>query len=756
MPFNFINGALLWGSALISVPIIIHLLNRRRFKIVDWAAMEWLLLAIKQNKRRITLEQLILLALRFLIILLAVFAASRLFYQGGAGLVSPLMRPTTDWVIVLDDSYTLGQSVKTGSCFDTARTEVQALLGKVLAAGAKDSFKVLINPRHDYGVPPAPQLDKETAELISRKLEHLNPSDLKVQPASMLERGITELRNSRSSNRALVLVTDCRDADWRFSEAEQEARSKLLEEARKLGIAVYVVDVGPKDDKSSSANLAVVKIEAEKDTCIQVGAVIDFTATVQNFGSEEATNVPVKFTFTSTAHGPNTLPLVTLNKVPAGGKATIMAPYRFKAAGSYAVTVEIGKDALEADNSHHLAIRVSRGIDVPLVDGESDVRDRTESETFTLARSLRPTKEATYGLAPHVVSPATLSLSHIERANVIFLCNVARLSEKQRDGLRKFVEGGGGLVLFLGDQVDPTAFNRELYAEGKGIAPCELDKAVGRAEDAAVAGGKFVTFSADNLSHPLLRSFEGVLGFMLRDVRFYRRFRVRLPKDLEEQKVGVVIRYHDSADRAQGDPAIIEREIGKGRVVLVTSTADAEWSNWPQRQAYPIVMQELVKYLYRPTRDAQNLVVGSKYVKSVDPGRYELNVRVAPPKGGLMRRAAQVDASNEAQVTIEETTNAGLYTVALTPREAAGNATDSEYFVANLDKTHSNLRRPPDLTAFRERLTQMGVTYGVSADDIWQVAPEERVNLWHLVIVAMGCAMAVESFLGWKFGHHAK
>ncbi len=68
----FLNPAnMVIGGALISSPIIIHLINRMRFKRLRWAAMEFLLKSQKRNRRRLIIEQLILLALRILLVLLA-------------------------------------------------------------------------------------------------------------------------------------------------------------------------------------------------------------------------------------------------------------------------------------------------------------------------------------------------------------------------------------------------------------------------------------------------------------------------------------------------------------------------------------------------------------------------------------------------------------------------------------------------------------------------------------------------------------
>src|SRR5438477_11869927 len=99
----FLNPAyLLAGTALISLPILIHLINRMRFKRIRWAAMEFLLKSQKRNRRRLVIEQLILLALRCLLILLAVLLVSRYLFS------FTIFEPqNTLHVVVLDDSLSM-------------------------------------------------------------------------------------------------------------------------------------------------------------------------------------------------------------------------------------------------------------------------------------------------------------------------------------------------------------------------------------------------------------------------------------------------------------------------------------------------------------------------------------------------------------------------------------------------------------------------------------------------------------------------
>src|SRR5438094_5770113 len=93
-------AALTLGGAMVSAPIIIHLINRMRFKRIRWAAMEFLLKSQKRNRRRLIIEQLLLLALRCFLIFLAVMLVSRYIGLSFAG----FQLQNTTHVVVLDDT----------------------------------------------------------------------------------------------------------------------------------------------------------------------------------------------------------------------------------------------------------------------------------------------------------------------------------------------------------------------------------------------------------------------------------------------------------------------------------------------------------------------------------------------------------------------------------------------------------------------------------------------------------------------------
>jgi len=132
----FLAPGLLGFLALASVPVIIHLLNRRRFQRIDWAPMKYLKLTIKTNRRRLRIEQLILLILRTLAIVVLICAIARpvLSATGIGAWLSGRSRMSR--VIVLDDSLSMGYQVDRRSAFDAAKDATGQIVRKI---GAQDS-----------------------------------------------------------------------------------------------------------------------------------------------------------------------------------------------------------------------------------------------------------------------------------------------------------------------------------------------------------------------------------------------------------------------------------------------------------------------------------------------------------------------------------------------------------------------------------------------------------------------------------------
>src|SRR5262245_26607690 len=104
----FASGLMLAWAISAAAPIIIHLWNQRRYRETTWAAMEFLLAAMRKNARRIRIEQLILLAVRTAILLLLAVALADPILSLFSSLGSALgVGGSTHYVLVLDGSYSM-------------------------------------------------------------------------------------------------------------------------------------------------------------------------------------------------------------------------------------------------------------------------------------------------------------------------------------------------------------------------------------------------------------------------------------------------------------------------------------------------------------------------------------------------------------------------------------------------------------------------------------------------------------------------
>src|SRR5690349_7284494 len=128
---GFLNPLLLFGLAAVSVPIIIHLLNRRKFQKVVWAAMRFIQASVEKNQKRMRIEDMILLALRCLLLALLALALARPAILSNSS--DMLGQSKVTGVIILDNSRSMGMSDGTGTRFDKAKKAAEGALDSMPA-----------------------------------------------------------------------------------------------------------------------------------------------------------------------------------------------------------------------------------------------------------------------------------------------------------------------------------------------------------------------------------------------------------------------------------------------------------------------------------------------------------------------------------------------------------------------------------------------------------------------------------------------
>ena len=602
----FINPWLLSGLALLSAPLIIHLLNRRRYEIVEWAAMDFLLQAQAQNRRRLRLEDLFLLLLRLLLVALIVFALSRPLLHG----LGPMQED--ERYVILDTSFSTDARGGAGSVFDEARSQAVRLIeegvGRSMTVGVWDgstgrvlgSVAEIAAPSGEAtgdaaagGGTPAPVSEARAASYRQVSdtltlLRSLESSDGRLNlPAALANIENRISAGDQAIARSVTILSDFRRADWfedgasRLHPELRTAFRGLSERAGSASLRVELSNVGRLD----AENVAAVAIRADTKHPL-VNVPLRVVLTVKNPGSRERTMVrgeieigaPLPNTVgadgasselqdsdTGSGGGLSTtrrsaliakpggpfftarqrIPLPAIETIAPGETATTSVELTFDEPGNYPIVARLGADALPRDDVTFAVIGVRDGISVLVVDGDPG-EGRFDGESGFLLTAVSPRGAIRTGISPRRVTGA-FSTEDLLSADVALLLNRRSFSAQEREALVGFVGRGAGVGIFLGNQVTGDAY-RPLFGDETGSGfPLVLGEATTPrpgANDLARAH-----LQVENWDHEAFAAFRGIDGSSLEMAGFDRFFQLT-----PAPRAKVVARFDDS----DNTPAIVE------------------------------------------------------------------------------------------------------------------------------------------------------------------------------------------------------
>lgn len=739
------------GAAAATAPIIIHLLARRRFKRIRWAAVQFLLDAERRNRRRVRMEEWILMALRCLAVLCIALIVSRPFLspQGVASALGGSAR--TERIFVLDDSFSMGYESADGTAMDRAKAAARRLLEGIRSDTPDDTVTVVRTSALAEPVATGVYLDeRQTDDLLSR-IEALARSELSMDP-TLTMRAVADLlqRDPSTVSAAVYVISDFQLGQWATSGTESASAPRILAPLKDWAgedrsLQLTLVDVG--DDEA--ANLAVVDAQVEARRLV-AGATGRLSANVSNAASAAASNVEVQVSVGGVAQSSRTMP-----EVGAGQTAAVELEATFLRPGDETVVIETAPDALPIDNRRHLTVNVSSAVRVLIVNGRPST-DPYDDEVDLLATALRPEGAVFSGIEPTVIEDVQLDATDLSSFHAVVLANVYRVSDAAAAALERFAREGGGVVVFLGDQVDADACNATLHRGGEGMLPAELRD--------VIAPERPVSFSVTDRLHPWLRlvAREGdPLG--LSHVAF-TRYVDCVPAPAEEelengdeangrQRPASVLAVFDDG---QARPAILERSFGDGKVLLVATSCDKDWNNWPDHPTYVPLMVELMQYVARPSESQGGLTVGAPLEIPLDPARFQPDALIRTPAYPAEREFGVTAApSTDGQSLVlrwDRTAVSGVYQVVLTQR---GGQEETRLLAVNLDPEESDLT-PATEADLRAALTEVPFAYAQGLEGLSADGALARVEFWRAFLIAAAVVLMTEQFLAWLFGVRAR
>lgn len=574
MPLQFAHPAIFAaGLACIAMPILVHLLTRRRRRTVRWGAMRFLLEAYRKQKRRLQLEQLILLLLRCALIALIGFAIARPLL-GDAGSLGG----ARTLVIVLDDSLTAGVTDTEGrSAFERTRSRAIELIDALdTARGDAVGLVTLAGPARALVLPPSSDLAG-----VTRVIEQLERSQSSADWAGLSTELDSWLVENELGTPDVVVLSDLLQGSAPMERALKPLMKPvrfLVETPRETGPTnVAIAEVQPPRSllvvsALSPADLASpVRVKLTRSgPGVSEGAVSTVVAWLDPVGAQDRSRE---------------IGRTTVRWAPGESEAEAamtVRPTALDGTGSMGVLrVEIDRDALPDDNMARAPIELRQklrvGIVAPARFGREVGVGQFESADW-VRLALAPSDDDAGGMDLVALPPGSLDRPRLAGLDAVIVLRPDLVSEPAWDLLAQVARVGG--IVIIAPPADAV-----LHTWGDSVSRAfEIPWSIAR-EQAPLDAETALAEPAMSDAGSVLRVLAGELSFLVRSVHVLQILPIQAPEQ------DVLLRT------GSGQPFLVMSRPAesRGAVALLASGIDPKWTDLPTKPMMVPLFQELVR-----------------------------------------------------------------------------------------------------------------------------------------------------------------
>lgn len=721
----FLNPLFLGALAFVGIPLLVHLIRRRKQKIIPWAAMEFLRQSQKKQRRRMRIEELILLAVRMLIVLLACLAFARPILRSiGSALLSQNTRVYA--IIVLDNSYSMGFRGRDGkSSMEHAQAYTKQILSKILKPG--DSASLVLLSDKPEALIASPSFDRD---FIGNKIRTVTLKDRGTDYLATAQLVNKLLKASRATVKEVYWISDDQASAWATSKKDS-ARTVWQDMARQARL-IWIDAGAPSDNRD---NLSVEPPVLGREL-VTPQLPVRIEARVVNHGSRVRNDVLVNLLIDGKLAASKRISLL-----PGKDALASFPQTRFPTPGTHIGRIELGDpshaDGLERDNGADFVVRCRDRVRV-LVQDMHPTTDPTKSDSFYLVNAIAPggSQESVTAKLREGEGLGGVSLRDFD---VIILTGIGNLSPSDSKALSEYVKAGGGLLLFPGNGTDGARVNAALGGD-TGLLPAKLTtRKVLSDENAA-------TLNPGSVAHPAFAMFKDTSNLNVASARFTQYYGLEVVPESADapdpNMVQVMMKF------SNGDPAYVERKVQLGKVILAASSAGSSWNQLPLKPSYVPILYQMLFYLGEGAASHRNVALEEPLFLALPLGEANKPVQVTGPDGRTNTQNSTLDVRG-VTFTYGATQAAGIYKVAVQGSGA------KDAFAVNLPTDEGDLTA----TDAGQALSQTGfpaskLSVAASDTQLQKAVSQSRYGseVWRPLIYAVLVLLFIEIVLAKVFG----
>ena len=547
---SFLTPAFLVGIGALAIPVLIHLIQRERKRVVAFPSLMFLRRIPYQSVRRRSIRHWLLLCLRALALFLLVAAFARPFFPRGS-LAAAAAGGTREVVVLLDQSASMGY----GDRFEQARAAARRTIDGL--SGDDRATLVLFARNAEENVRATTDRLRLSQAVDAAKV---TSGATRYGPALKLAQSI--LGASGQRRKEVVLVSDFQKTGWTGAEEIHLPEGTVLTPISVAG------------DKS--ANISVPSVAfARADFSGQER--ITVTAGIVNRG-----DAPVSALGASLEVDGRQIETKPVSVAANSSSSVTFAPFTL-ADSNVRATVRAGSDPLPQDNTFHFVLTPGRPVSVLVVSPREEGSARTDPSLY-LSNAL--SIGTTPAFQVDLTSALRMTPANLDKRAVVVLNDTPFPPAAAGGAMKKFVEQGGGVLVVAGEHTTWPSNDAALLP---GTLGATVDRPNGR-------GGALGFL---DYSHPVFEVFKAPRSGDFSSARVFR-YRALTPTPGSR----VLARFDDGA------VASTEQRVGLGRVIVWNTTVDDSWSDLPRTPVFLPLIHQLMRYLGRYEEAAAWRTVG--------------------------------------------------------------------------------------------------------------------------------------------------
>ena len=681
---TFLNPFVLFGLAAAAVPVLLHLLNLRKLRTVEFSSVRFLKELQKTSMRRLRFRQILLLILRTLLIIAVVMAFSRPALRvrlGGMG--SPGASSTM--IIILDDSPSMNVHDERGTAFTRATGTVARLID--IAADGDRLYLVPLSGLRAGEPLPAPRAPESAREALGR----MTPSSVSVPLGEALTSLRPLLASSTDANREVMFVGD--------GQATQlvPAAPPGPGGAPEANTKVFLCSSPPLRHENTGVTGGELLTKILTDT-----KPVRFRPRIGNTGDE-----PVRESVVSLYSDGARVAQQSVEISPRGEVRPVFS-YMVKRRGILGCSVNLEDDAFESDNVYAFVVEVPEHIGV-LLSGP----DASSTRLATLALTLGGDSLLAGHLFARQITNTELPSADLSRVDVIVMCGFEGITRPAARSVARFVSEGGGVILFPGAAAASPAVSKE------GVLFRELGFPPPSGPPVTSPAGSFLSFSSVDYAHPL---FEGLFDTK----KAGGKPAVESPRILRALPLSAGEKGTRVIGLTDGNAFLVDYSAGEGRVLLFAVEAGTAWSDFPLKGLFAPLLHRGIAYTGSRVTPHPSLAPG-------DPLKFSLRLRtftdrdtytITSPEGNVQKVVPEFQpGAGTATFSGGTARERGVYRLSRDGRGTGEPARDLAALAVNISPGESDLR-----TATNEDIEKFRLGAGIPPGQLYTMPPEKAAE----------------------------